>query len=157
MTRLGGLCSAAFPLYTRILDEPKEDTFIVMRTLVVLANSGIKADRNHFPERVVAKLAHPHAGVRGSAVELLAQIGGARDAAPVVALLSDEKWEVPFAAAKTLAAIRDRRGLTARDAWLNSGTPHNSGNKDNEVLRKHGTKCRDVLKQRLGKAKPPSP
>lgn len=150
--RAGGFSPAAFPLYARILDDPKEDSYIVEQTLWVL--SKVNADRSRFLERAVAKLADAHPGVRLTAVELLAQIGSEQDAAPVVALLADEKWEVPFAAAKALAAIGDRRTLAAMDVWLNSGL-HRANVAEYEAQRKHVAKCRDELKQRLEKAKKP--
>lgn len=144
--QLGGFSSAAFPLYCRILDAKDEDRYLVVRTLYVL--SQIKEDRSQFVDRALSRLAHSHPSVRRTAVELLAQIGSSRDAAPVVALLSDKEWTISFAAAKTLATIGDQRTLIAMDVWLNTNVY-----KDDEQLREHIIKCRDELKARLDKEK----
>lgn len=154
LAKLGGLSPAAFPLFARILDDPKEDGSVAVRTLRVL--SEIKADRSQFLERAVAKLAHSHPSIRRTAVELLAQIGSERDAAPIVALLWDEAWEIPFATANTLVAIGDRRALTAMDVWLNSSI-HYADAAGYAVQRKHVIKCREQLKARLDKEKATKP
>jgi HEAT repeat protein len=104
--------------------------------------------------RLAAVVAHSHPDVRRTAVILLGQIGSERDAARVVALLSDEEWTIPFAAAKALAAIGDRRAPAAMDVWLNSGL-HRANAAEYEAQRKHVIKCRDELKERLDKAKKP--
>src|SRR5687768_13337268 len=83
--KAGVYSPAAFPLYARILDDPEESSYLVQRTFLALAK--IEGDRRQFLERAVAKLADRHPSVRRTAVQLLAQIGSARDAAPVVALL----------------------------------------------------------------------
>ncbi len=154
LAKLGGYSPAAFSLYIRILDDPKENANMAARTLLVL--SKIKADRSQFLERVVAMLAHSRSSVRQYAVELLAQIGSERDAAPIVALLWDEAWEIPFAAANTLVAIGDRRSLTAMDVWLNSSI-HYADAAGYAVQRKHVIKCREQLKARLDEAKAKKP
>ncbi len=151
LAKLGGYSSNAFPLYARILDDPKENGRMAVRTLIVL--SEIKADRSQFLERAVAKLAHTRPSVRRTAVGLLAQIGSERDAAPIVALLWDEAWEIPFAAADTLVAIGDRRSLAAMDVWLNSSIHY----ADAAGQRKHVIKCREELKARLDKEKATKP
>lgn len=149
---LVALGARAFPAYLQILAAKDADRSEASRIFLIL--SKVKADRGQFLEPAIANLAHPHSTVRYSAVQLLGQIGNERDAAPVVALLSDEEWTIPFAAAKTLAAIGDRRVLTAMDVWLNSVKPHNSGGeRANEILRQHVIKCRHELKERLDKAK----
>ena len=155
LTRLRGMSSDALPLYARIIDGPKEDSYIVTRTLVVLANSEMKADRSEFLDRAIAKLADPHPGIRQTAVELLARIGSARDAPPVVALLADEKFEIPMAAAKTLAAIGDRRSLAALNVWLATGRRLDNPNND-AVQRQRVAQFRDELKRRLDAARPPA-
>ena len=150
LARLGAFTPAAFPLYCRILDDPKEHRWIVGRTLYTL--SIIKADRGQFVDRAVAKLTSPHISLRRGAVELLAQIGSPRDATPVVALLSDKEWTISISAAKTLAAIGDERTLVALDIWLNSGSYQ-----DHKVVREHVMKSRDELKERLEKEKKQKP
>lgn len=138
----------AFPAYLRILAAKDADRREVSQIFIVL--SKVKADRGPFLEHAVANLSHPHRSVRWAAVQLLGQIGSERDTAPVVALLADEAWEVPFAAAKALAATGDRRALVAMDVWLNSGN-----RKDDRVMREQVAKYRDELKERLDKAKKP--
>lgn len=156
LAREGGLSPAAFPLYARILDNPKEDPYIVGRVLWFLTE--IKADRSQFLDRAVAKLADPDSGVRRSALNLLGVIGTARDEAPVVALLSDQEWTVAIAAAKTLAAIRDRRALAAIDVWLATSTPLKDHNERfNETFRQDIAKYRDQLKARLEKEEKEKP
>ena len=150
LVRLGAYTPAAFPLYCRILENPAEDRYIVGRTLYALSRS--KGDRSQFVDLVVRRLADKHVSTRSSAVILLAQIGSARDAAPVVALLSDKEWTIPIAAAKTLAAIGDERALVALDVWLLSGSYH-----DHKVVREHVMKSRDELKERLEREKKQKP
>jgi hypothetical protein len=155
--KIGGFTPAAFPVYIRILDDPDEDRYLVARTFVVLADPLMKADRSQFLDRAIGKLSHSHPSVRHTAVKFLAQIGGAKDTAPVVALLSDKEWETAIAAAKTLAAIGDDRTLAAMNVWLRtSGTHKDRHERVEEVLRKDVTNYRDELKQRLEKAKPPA-
>lgn len=153
-TDLIALGAKAFPVYEQILDDPKATHGEIGRIFGVLA--AVKADRSRFLEHAIAGLASPDKGVRRAVVALLAQIGSSRDAAPVVALLSDTDWTISLAAAKTLAAIGDRRALAAMNVWLNSGSPLKDRNERfNELHRQDVAKCRDELKQRLDKAKPP--
>jgi HEAT repeat protein len=158
LTKLGGLSSAAFPLYGRILDDPKEDTYIVARTLGVL--SIIKADRSQFLDRTVTKLSDSHSGVRRSAVQLLAQIGSDHDVAPVIAMLSDEDFTIGIAAAKTIQAIGGSRDLAALDTWLrvtNDKRYTPKYRQQYEELREYVAKARDGLKERLDKEKAKKP
>lgn len=139
----------AFPVYLRILADADARHDEVGRIFNVVSN--VEADRSGFLEYAVAKLADPQFLVRLPAVHLLGQIGSERDAAPVVALLSDERPEASYAAAKTLVVIGDQRALVAFDVWLLTGNHRENGD-----LRQHVAKCRDKLKQRLEKAKKPS-
>lgn len=138
----------AFPAYKRILADPHADE--AGRIFSVL--TVVKADPHCFLEQAITGLTHSDFFARLTAAGLLARIGSAHDAAPVVALLSDKRWEVPFAAAKTLAVIGDQRTLTAMDVWLNSAI-HRDNAAEYEAQRKHIAKCRDELKQRLDKQK----
>jgi hypothetical protein len=147
----GGLTPAAFPLYARILDDPKEHPGTRAKVLSVLALPDVTADKAGFVDRAVAHLAHEHVGVRRAAVNLLSRIGSSRDVAPVVALLTDPDVTVPYAAAKTLAAIGDRRALTAIDVWLGTGSHH-----DHPELLDHVRRCREELRVRLDRATPPT-
>jgi len=152
LTKVGGLSPAAFPLYARILDNPKEDPNIVAGILWCVKE--IKADRSQFLDRAVTRLADVDNSVRRTALSLLAQIGSARDEAPIVALLSDKEWTNAIAAAKTLAAIGDRRALAAMDVWLATSTPHGDRNARFDVtFRQDIAKYRDQLKARLEKEK----
>jgi HEAT repeat protein len=146
------LGAKTFPAYEQILKDPKAGRDEISRIFGVL--SAVNADRNQFLEHAIAGLTSSDTVVRLSAVALLGQIGSERDVAPVVALLSDETWEVSFAAAKTLAAIGDRRALAAMNVWLNSGL-HRANAAGYEAQRKHVIKCRDELKERLDTAKKP--
>jgi len=141
-----------FPIFRAILVAKDVQDREISRMFGTLAE--MKADRSQFLEHVIAGLSNESAGVRGAAVQLLAQIGSTRDTAPIVALLSDKEWTNSISAAKTLAAIGDRRALAAVDIWLNSSSPRqHDGDKLSEQLRKHVTKYRDELRQRLEKEK----
>ena len=147
----------AFPAFLQILTAKDVKPIETARIFNVLAK--VKIDRSQFLEHAILGLSHEHVSVRGTAVQLIAQIGSARDIAPVVALLSDTEWTNSVAAAKTLATIGDKRALAAMDVWLNSATPRNSvAEKANELLRTNLTKYRDELKARLDKekVKPPA-
>ena len=76
-----------FPIFNLILVA--KDVKPVELTRIFAALSQVKADRSQFLEHAVRGLAHESDNVRGAAVQLLAQIGSTRDAAPIVALLSD--------------------------------------------------------------------
>src|ERR1041385_433242 len=52
LAKHGGLSPAAFPLYARILDDPKEDARLASR--VLWAITLIKGDRCQFVDRAVA-------------------------------------------------------------------------------------------------------
>jgi hypothetical protein len=147
----GGLTPAAFPLYARVLDDPMEDPGMVNAVLNILALPDVTADKAGFVDRAVAHLAHKDVGVRRAAVNLLSRIGSSRDVAPVVALLTDPDVTVPYAAARTLAAIGDRRAFTAIDVWLGTGSHH-----DHPELLDHVRRCREELRVRLDRATPPA-
>ena len=138
----------AFPIYLGIL-EHKECTAMEKSRIFSVLRS-VKADRSRFLEAVVSALAHENWSLRSSAVQLVAQIGTAKDASPVVALLSDGvepayQSNCHFAA-KTLAAIGGPREVIAMDAWL-LGVSY----ADDKPLRTHVKKCRDELAARLAK------
>lgn len=152
-TALIELGERVFPIYLRILAAKDADPTEVGCIFGVLA--AVKADRSQFLEHAVAGLTHEHVSVRRVAVQLLAQIGTVADLAPVVAMLSDSEWTNAIAAGKTLAAIGDKRTLTAMDVWLNSHAGKADSDKIQVEVHKHVTKARDELKARLDKAKPP--
>ncbi|MGL6097102.1 MAG: HEAT repeat domain-containing protein [Fimbriiglobus sp.] len=158
--RVGGLSEDAFPLYARMLDDPKEKKYAVVRTLFVLASPDMKGDRSSFVDRAVSRLTDPDWQVRSHAVRLLAQIGSTQDAAPVVALLSDDEYLNGIASAKTLAAIGDRRTLAAMDVWITTSYARTHPTVVDQVkydasYRQDIAKYRDELKARLDKAAPP--
>lgn len=145
----GGFSPVAFPLYARIMDDPKSEPRWVVAVLEILRD--MPADRTQFRDRAVEKLAHPHSLVRLTAVELLGRVGTSRETVPVVALLADRKSWVAIAAAKTLFAIGDRRAVVAMNIWLNHGNLGENAASD-EAVRKHVTKCRDELQAKLDEA-----
>ena len=135
----------AFPIYEAILADPKADDGDVGRLLLVIGE--VKADRRRFIKYAVSRLTDAKFGVRLNAVLLLEDIGTVAEASPVVALLSDERVEIVYAAAKTLAAIGGPNEVVAMDVWL-----HVVSRRDDTNLRKRVQKCRDALKKRLDKA-----
>jgi hypothetical protein len=139
----------AFPAFEAIISDPKSEPLHVSQALGNLC--GIEGNRDRFRELAVRRLTDPDAGVRQYAAKLLGVIGGERDAAPIVALLADEKTEVSYAAAKALVAIGEGPTVVAMGVWLNSGN-----HREDRGLREHVAKCRDELRQRLEKAKPPT-
>jgi HEAT repeat protein len=141
---LVSLGEKAFPAYVKILEAKDAEPGDICSVFEILVQ--VKGDRSRFLEYAVNGLADKQFLTRLAAVELLGQIGSEKDAAPVVALLSDERREASFAAAKTLAAIGDRRTVVAFDVWLRSGNHW----QDRELLQ-HVTKRRDELKARLEK------
>jgi HEAT repeat protein len=136
-----------FPAYERILADKLKYPREVIGILYILPS--VKADRTRFVEHAVELLAVSAPDLRMGALHLLAVIGQARDAAPVVALLSDERRDVAFAAATTLEAIGGPRELTAFDVWLSTS----SNRKKDDELRQHVAECRYQLKKRLDKQK----
>lgn len=144
--KLEKLGEKAFPAYVKILDRGGPFPSDISNIFYVLTQ--VKADRSRFLEYAINGLAHKNVSVRYNAVQLLAQIGCAKDTAPVVALLSDKQWEIPFAAAKTLAAIGDRRTVDAFDVWLQT----DGIQREDRQLLEHVKKCREELKARLDKA-----
>lgn len=140
-----------FPAYFRILQA--KDTEWLHRVRIFGILSAVKGDRSQFVEIAVEHLTHSHAGVRQNAVRLLGEIGSTRDAAPVVALLSDQDWTVGIAAAKALALIGDQRTLQAMDVWISTSAPRKDRNEQfDRSFRNDIAGYRDELKQRLEKA-----
>ena len=138
-----------YPAFQVILADSNSEPVHIERAMGVIAS--VSGERGQFIDPAVHYLSDRAWEVRWSAVHLLEEIGSSRDTAPVVALLSDERREVSYAAAKALIAIGDQRTVAAMDVWLNSGN-----HRDIEQLLAHVKKCRDELKERLKKAKPPA-
>lgn len=142
----GGYGPAAFPLYHRILGNADEDTWVVGRTLFVLADPNMKGDKAPFLDRAAALLAHPHIRPRLEAIRLIGAIGSARDAPPLVAALWDERSEVTYAAAEALAAVGDRRAADALEVWFKR-----ADHRGKEGTRREVEKFRAGLLDRLKK------
>jgi hypothetical protein len=142
----------AFPAFEAILSDPKAKPFEVRGVFSIVGT--VKADRRRFVEHAVRRLADADSGVRKSAVWVLERIGTAKEASPVVALLSDENKVTVHYAAKTLAAIGGPREVVAMDAWL-LGASH----RGDAHLRQHVKECRDKLQKRLAEdpTKPKAP
>jgi len=66
---------------------------------------GEQADRSRFVDPAIEGLASPEVDIRRAAVHLLAEIGAARDTAPIVAILSDKEWTNSIAAARRLRRL----------------------------------------------------
>jgi len=134
-----------FRAYETILTDPKAKTHEVARIFNVIRE--VKADRSRFLEHAASALAHEDGWVRGSAVQLLADIGSRAVAAPIVALLSDGEKVADqvnaYLAAKALAALGGPREVIAMDTWL-LGVSH----RDDRHLRAHVKKWRDELEKR---------
>jgi hypothetical protein len=141
----------AFPIYEEILTDPNADDGDVGRVLLVIGN--VKTDRRRFIKRAVSRLTDRDFGVRLNAVLLLKDIGSPAETSPVVALLSDKRVEIIYAAAKTLAAIGGPNEVVAMEVWLRGAS-----DRDDPKLLRHVRKCRDALKKRLEepRAKDPS-
>jgi hypothetical protein len=146
----------AFPAFEAILADPESDPGHVARIFVVLM--AVDADRRRFLDPTVMRLADPNDDVRSRAVRLLALIGSEKEAPSVVALLSDKEWTNAIAAAKTLAAIGDRRAVAAMDVWLKASGRQADRTEDADAeLREYVAKYRDELKQRLDRAEKEKP
>lgn len=148
-TALIKMGNRAYPAFQVILADSNSKSQHLRRAMGVIAS--VAGERRQFVDPAVRYLSDPAWEIRASALRLLEQIGSSRDVAPVVALLSDERMEVSYAAAKTLIAIGDQRTVAAFDVWLSVGN-----HRDNDLLLAHVKKCRDELKERLKKAKPPA-
>jgi len=139
-----------FPYYESIFRDATCSDRVRCRLYIVLQTA--KGDRSGFLKNAIADLIHKNGDVRSRAIECLSHIGSDKDAAPIVALLSDghtmESASVPYVAATALTAIGGLRELVAFDAWLIGGS-----HADNKYLRAHVKKCRDELAARLAKEK----
>jgi hypothetical protein len=142
--------SSLFPAYSRLIKSNDLSPEQLGWVFTVVAK--VKADRSQFLETAVAALAHKDVEVRRSSLYLLAQIGSARDATPVAALLGDRETLVVYGAAETLSAIGDRRALTALEVWQVTGP-----GRDVPELRVAIAGFRETLSRRLDAALPVAP
>jgi len=136
----------AFSAFESILSDPKANQFETERIFYILTE--VKADPRRFLEHAVRRLADPTFDVRLRALQLVGRIGSRAEASTVVALLSDIKKPVAYAAAKALGAIGGPREVIAMDIWL-EGVSH----RNDAELRQHVRQHRDELKKRLDEAK----
>jgi HEAT repeat protein len=132
----------AFPAYEAVLSDPKAPPHDVAISFAVLGE--VEADRRLFLKYVVSHLKDEDQRVRRNGLHLLGEIGSAADASPVVALLSDEREDIPCIAASTLADIGGPSELVAMDVWLR-GVSY----RDNADIREGVRYHRDELKKRL--------
>jgi HEAT repeat protein len=133
----------AFPVYEKLLADPKTNSGQVSRIFSVLRE--VPGDRSRFLETAIKNLTSPSFSVRYSAIRLLGAIGSHRDTAPIVASLYDKDIGIISAAAETLAEIGGRRELVAFDVWLRASKARGIGKPLIDMLRKH----RDALEFRL--------
>lgn len=133
----------AFPVYEKLLADPKTNSGQVSRIFSVLRE--VPGDRSSFLETAIKNLTNPSFSVRYSAIRLVGAIGSERDTAPLVASLYDKEIGIISAAAEALAEIGGRRELVAFDVWLRAAKARGIGKPLIDMLRKH----RDALEFRL--------
>jgi hypothetical protein len=148
--KLISLGSKLFPAYQRILAAP--DINHTEQSGIYAALAEVNGDRSQFLDHAVSGLASRSDRVQFSAVILVKQIGSAREAAPVVALLWDTDPVTKHVAADTLRVIGDRRTVDALQIWLNV-----PANQQNRQLFDHVTKCRNDLFDRVERERKAAP
>ena len=142
------LGTAAFPEYLRILDDPKRTPIERARILGVV--SCIDSDRSGFHRHAVEALDDEKSVVRCGGIALLQKIGSTKDAALVIASLSDSDKSNVYFAAKTLAIIGGPKEVVAMDAWLSGPVYAND-----KQLRAQVQKSRVELAERLARLPKP--
>ena len=133
--------SSAFPVYEKILTDPKSKPVDVGRSLGILSSVG--GDRTRFVRLAAHHLTSDNAGVRYQAAMLVGQIGSSNEGIILVALLSDRDLAVVTAAAQALAATGGPRELAAMDVWLKTADHRN------RELHLHVVKQREAFQKRL--------
>jgi HEAT repeat protein len=130
-----------FPVYLAILEGPPLNRRQREALFHVLIS--VKGDREPFLKHATQALGDQDEKVRTLALNLLEQIGTAREAPLVLPLLSDPGLTVPYAAAKALAAIGGPAEAAGMETWLRStaGDAH---------LRAHVKDQLRILRGRLG-------
>lgn len=129
-----------FPIYMKILNDSESN--VIERGRIFNILSRLKSDRSQFLGQAVHALSDDY--VRHPALDLIAQIGGESESAPVTAVLFDPNEPVSRAAATTLSAIGGRNSIVAFDVWLAVSPKRNIRD-----LRQHIFKCREALKHRF--------
>ncbi len=104
----------------------------------------LPGDRKEFALPVLKKLTSDSPAIRLGAIQLISQIGTARETSPMHALLLDDDETVKYAAAKCIREIGGKRDVLALDLWLRSGHWHND-KKHKDFVRE----CREALDKRL--------
>jgi hypothetical protein len=156
-----------FPLYLKVLADPKTEAIYISRIFELLYELK-ECDRKGFIEptlRHMVDSSHPghdkvvtnvkggrmplqnFTAVRREGARLLGQIGNPAEASVLVALLSDRNDDVVRRAAEALAKIGGPREVIAMDVWLQSPPPE----RDPNTLREFVKKQRDELATRLEK------
>ena len=138
------LGTAAFPEYHRILNDPMRTPIERGRILGVV--SRIECDRSTFHKHAVEALEGEKSYVRASGIALLEKIGSTKDAALIIARLSDSDKSIVYSASKTLAIIGGPKEVVAMDAWLSGPVYAND-----KQLRAQVMKSRSELAERLAK------
>ena len=145
---LMALGTSAYPEYLRILDDPMRTP--VERARILGVASSIESDRSGFHRHAVEALDDDNSGVRYAGIALLQKIGSTRDAARIIARLSDTDKSNVYFAAKTLAIIGGPKEVVAMDAWLSGPVYAND-----KQLRAQVMKSRSELAERLAKMPKP--
>src|SRR5262249_43575552 len=131
--------SAAYPAYVVILRDRSAAPIEISHILSLVARQ--KGDRGAFLPFAQKMVGHKDAGIRGSAAVLLGEIGGAKDAALLVPLLSDSELGVQYWAAGALAKIGTEKELEAFDRRLAAKHALNFPDHLDDIRE-----CRDKLK-----------
>ena len=134
------------PAFYAILTDPGMDAEKVSGVFYALANTDARGEQ--WVQLAVLKLTDPDYQVRDGALYYIGLFATERDVAPVLALLSDPKRFVRFAAVQTLAKLGGKHELGELDLWLEKGTTHR---KDGDYMR-HVKECRDSIEKRLNEA-----
>lgn len=132
-----------FPAYESILSDPKASGAYEAASMFNML-CYVEADRRCFIKHARDRLKDEKLYVRHSAVDLLRRIGSSSEASPLVALLSDERWEIAHAAARALADIGGPNEVTAMEVWFR-GVAH----RDESGIRQYVQKQCNKLKKRL--------
>jgi hypothetical protein len=148
---LGGYSPAAFPVYLRWLNQdPPDPELDVARVLLMVRQA--EGDRSAFRPHAVRLLAHEQQSVSRNALDLLARIGTADDAAAVAALLDGPARDVSYytSVVETLAAIGTEKEIVALEVARKAGLK-----RDYPDFWARVDKCETAIRERAAKAKDP--
>ena len=144
--KLLALGKKAHPTFAKILNDEKSSYTFVTRVLKTLSKS--KEDRSEFVEPTVARLNDADWVMRMAAAELIGDIGTAKEAPPLIALLYDEESGAAGAAALALGKIGGQRELLALTIWQRN----NAKSEDVETI-KDVNKAIEQIRKRIEKKK----